>query len=142
MSDDVRKVARQVKAEPLLEDYWLWLNTLDSVPGSKLAEAVTYALNQKPYLAALLSCGETDISNIFAENAIRPFAVGRKTGCFLSGCFLLRQMYVFLAYRVKYLFPNCPHFISGEYFSDIHIPSFSQINPDFFFMPSFTETRT
>ncbi len=41
MSDDVRKTARQVKAEPLLEAYWLWLKTLNPVPGSKLAEAVT-----------------------------------------------------------------------------------------------------
>ena len=54
MSDDVRKTARQVKAEPLLEAYWLWLKTLDPTPGSKLAEAVAYALNQKPYLSAFL----------------------------------------------------------------------------------------
>lgn len=82
MSDDVRKTARQVKAEPLLEAYWLWLNTVDPVPGSKLAEAVTYAQNQKPYLSAFLDHGEADISNNFAENAIRPFAVGRKNWLF------------------------------------------------------------
>ncbi len=78
MSDDVRITAHQVKAEPLLEAYWLWLKTRDPVPDSKLAEAVTYALNQKSYLAAFLSHGEEDISNNFAENAIRPFAIGRK----------------------------------------------------------------
>lgn len=82
MSDDVRKTARQVKAEPLLEAYWLWLKTLDPVPGSKLAEAVTYAQNQKCYLSAFLDHGEVDISNNFAENAIRPFAVGRKNWLF------------------------------------------------------------
>ena len=82
MSDDVRKTARQVKAEPLLEAYWLWLKTLDPVPGSKLAEVVTYALNQKHYLSAFLDHGEVDISNNFAENAIRPFAVGRKNWLF------------------------------------------------------------
>ncbi len=82
MSDDVRKTARQVKAEPLLEAYWLWLKTLDPVPGSKLAEAVTYAQNQKPYLDAFLDHGEVDISNNFAENAIRPFVVGRKNWLF------------------------------------------------------------
>ena len=82
MSDDVRKAARQVKAEPLLEAYWLWLKTLDPVPGSKLAEAVTYAQNQKPYLSAFLEHGEVDISNNFAENAIRPFVVGRKNWLF------------------------------------------------------------
>lgn len=44
MSDSMRKTARQVKAEPLLEAYWLWLKTVDPAAGSKLAEAVTYAL--------------------------------------------------------------------------------------------------
>ena len=82
MSDAVRKTARQVKAEPLLEAYWLWLKTLDPVPGSKLAEAVTYAQNQKSYLSAFLGHGEVEISNNFAENAIRPFAVGRKNWLF------------------------------------------------------------
>ena len=54
MSDAVRKTARQAKTEPLLEDYWLWVETLDPVPGSKLAEAVSYVQNLKPYLSALL----------------------------------------------------------------------------------------
>lgn len=82
MSDFLRKTARQVKAEPLLEAYWLWVKTLDPVPGSKLAEAVTYAQNQRAYLSAFLTHGEVDISNNFAENAIRPFAVGRKNWLF------------------------------------------------------------
>ena len=43
MSDVIRKTARQVEAEPLLEAYWWWLDTLDPVPGSKLADAVTSA---------------------------------------------------------------------------------------------------
>ena len=60
----------------------MWLKTLDPVPGSKLAEAVAYAQNQKPYLSAFLEYGEVDISNNFAENAIRPFAVGRKNWLF------------------------------------------------------------
>ena len=82
MSDSMRKTARQVKAEPLLEAYWLWLKTVDPAAGSKLAEAVTYALNQKEYLCAFLEHGEVDISNNFAENAIRPFVVGRKNWLF------------------------------------------------------------
>ena len=82
MSNDVRKTARQVKAEPLLEAYWLWLKTLDPVPGSKLAEAVIYAQKQKAYLSAFLDHGEVDISNNFAENAIWPFVVGRKNWLF------------------------------------------------------------
>ena len=43
---------------------------------------MTYAQNQKLYLSAFLDHGEVDISNNFAENAIRPFAVGRKNWLF------------------------------------------------------------
>lgn len=82
MPASIRTTARQVGVEPLLEAYWWWVETLDPVPGSKLAEAVTYAKNQKEYLKAFLSHGEVDISNNFAENAIRPFAVGRKAWLF------------------------------------------------------------
>ena len=48
----------------------------------KLAEAVTYAQNQKHYLSAFLEHGEVEISNNFAENAIRPFVMGRKNWLF------------------------------------------------------------
>ena len=68
--------------ESLLEAYWCWVETLEPVPGSKLAEAVAYARNQKPYLSAFLDYGEVDISNNFAENAIRPFTLGRKNWLF------------------------------------------------------------
>ena len=47
LSSSVRKTARQVEAEPLLEAYWWWLEKLEPVPGSKLAEAVTYAKKPK-----------------------------------------------------------------------------------------------
>ena len=43
---------------------------------------MTYAQNQKSYLFAFLDHGEVEISNNFAENAIRPFAVGRKNWLF------------------------------------------------------------
>ena len=82
LSSSVRKTARQVEAEPLLEAYWWWVNTLEPTLGSKLAEAVTYAKNQKEYLNSFLEHGEVDISNNYAENAIRPFTVGRKNWLF------------------------------------------------------------
>lgn len=78
----VRITARQVGVEPILDAYWWWVETLEPVPGSKLAEAVTYAKNQKEYLNAFLEHGEVDISNNFAENAIRPFTLGRKNWLF------------------------------------------------------------
>ena len=82
LNDTDRKHARQAEAEPLLEAYWLWLKTLDPVPGSKLEDAVIYANNQKQYLCVFLEHGEVEISNNLAENAIRPFVVGRKNWLF------------------------------------------------------------
>ena len=49
---------------------------------SKLEDAVKYALNQEQYLRAFLDNGEVEISNNFAENAIRPFVIGRKNWLF------------------------------------------------------------
>lgn len=51
-------------------------------PGSKLGKAVTYSKNQKEYLNRFLEYGNIDISNNQAENAIRPFVVGRKNWLF------------------------------------------------------------
>ena len=52
------------------------------LPKSKLGEAVTYALNQKPYMENYLLDGRLEISNNRAENAIRPFTIGRKNWLF------------------------------------------------------------
>ena len=43
-----------------------------------LAKAAAYALNEKPYLYTFLENRNVPIDNNRAENAIRPFAVGRK----------------------------------------------------------------
>ena len=43
---------------------------------------MTYARNQKPYLANYLLDGRCYISNNIAENAIRPFVTGRKNWLF------------------------------------------------------------
>ena len=77
-----RRQARQAQVEPLLDVYWAWVEKLDPAPGSKLEDAVVYARNQKAYLNEFLLHGEVDISNNIAENAIRPFVVGRKNWLF------------------------------------------------------------
>ena len=67
---------------PVLEEYFCWLDTLDPEKGSKLEDAVRYSRNQKRQLTAFLEHGEVPISNNLAENAIRPFVVGRKNWLF------------------------------------------------------------
>ena len=53
-----------------------------SEKGSKLAEVVTYARNQKIALMAFVDHVDVPIPNNLAENAIRPFAVGCKNWLF------------------------------------------------------------
>lgn len=80
--DQQRKEFRAAHLAPLVEEFFLWLNTVNPAEGTKLEEAVTYARNQKAFLCAFLDHGEVDISNNLAENAIRPFVVGRKNWLF------------------------------------------------------------
>ena len=61
---------------------WCWLEKLQPLRGSALSRAVTYALKQRPYMENYLLDGRLSISNNAAENAIRPFAVGRKNRLF------------------------------------------------------------
>ena len=73
---------RQAQTEPVLDAYWSWVEKLDPEPGSKLEDAVRYARSRKQALNAFLRYGDVEISNNLAENAIRPFVVGRKNWLF------------------------------------------------------------
>ena len=82
LNPELKKTARQAAAEPLLDAYWLWLNTLHPEPGSKLVDAVTYAKNQREKLSQFLTHPEVPISNNLAERSVKPFVVGRKNWLF------------------------------------------------------------
>ena len=77
-----RNEYRQNVVWPLLEEYFAWLKTIHPEKGRKLEDAVRYSLNQKQPLMAFLDYGDVPISNNLAENAIRPFVVGRKNWLF------------------------------------------------------------
>ena len=78
----LRKEYRQNFVRPVLEEYFCWVNTLNPEAGSKLETAMKYAQNQRGPLSAFIDDGDVPISNNLAENAIRPFAVGRKNWLF------------------------------------------------------------
>ncbi len=82
MTAEERYKQRQVKVKPLLDAFFAWLETLQVSGKSALSKAVAYALNEKPYLYTFLENGNVPIDNNRAENAIRPFAVGRKNWLF------------------------------------------------------------
>ncbi len=77
-----RRRRRTEEVKPLLDEFFDWLITVNPAGGSKLATAVQYALNEKRYLYGFLADPGIEISNNRAENAIRPFVVGRKNWLF------------------------------------------------------------
>ncbi len=77
LKPEERRLKRLELERPVLDAFWCWIGSLSVLPGSALGKAVTYAINQKPYLENYLLDGRCDISNNPAENSIRPFCVGR-----------------------------------------------------------------
>jgi transposase len=71
---------RQEQSKPVLDDLKLWLeNNIGKVAkSSNTHTAIQYTLNQWPKLIRYCDDGRLDISNVLAENAIRPFVIGRK----------------------------------------------------------------
>ena len=59
-------------------DYWF----VHPEKCSKLKDAARYSLNQKQHLMAFLDYGAVPTFNNLAENAIRPFVIGRKNWLF------------------------------------------------------------
>lgn len=82
LSPEERKHKRHELERPVLDAFWCWLEKLNVLKGSTLFKAVTYAKKQKPYLENYLLDGRCALSNNAAENAIRPFTVGRKNWLF------------------------------------------------------------
>ncbi|MDX2495402.1 MAG: IS66 family transposase [Desulfuromusa sp.] len=75
---------RQKQAKPILNKFKSWLDKRkDSVPPKTLlGKAVNYCLNQWPRLERYVEDGNAGIDNNVAENAIRPFVLGRKNWLF------------------------------------------------------------
>jgi transposase len=81
-----RAAIRQKKAAPTLDKVKTWLDekVTQVLPKSPLGTAITYTLNLWPKLVTYLEDGHIEIDNNKAENAIRPFVIGRK-GWLFSG---------------------------------------------------------
>lgn len=123
LSAEELTVLRQEKARPILDQFFLWLNkkVKHVTPKSLLGIAVNYTLNQWHRLIVYLDHGEVTPDNNLAENAIRPFVVGRKNWLFSGtpeGAKASAAMYCLIetakvngldAYRyLRYLFERLP----------------------------------
>ena len=83
-SAEIRFEQRLERAKPIIDKLRAWLDETQPkvAPKTKLGAALYYLNNQWPRLVAYLEDGDYPIDNNPAENAIRPFVVGRKNWLF------------------------------------------------------------
>ncbi len=84
LAPEQKKEMRQQLSVPLLDEFKVWLDKNASrVPKDSLTwMAINYMRNQWDTLTYYCEDGRLHISNALAENAIRPFAVGRRNWLF------------------------------------------------------------
>lgn len=77
---------RQKKSKVLFELLEKYINEQRPKipPQSVLGKGMSYFINEKEFLARYLENGRFKISNVFVENKIRPFSIGRKNWLFSS----------------------------------------------------------
>ncbi len=81
---DQRHKIRQEKSVPILNEIKTWIDEIRPkiTPKSVAGKAINYAYNEWQYLIKYVENPQYNISNILIENAIRPFALGRKNWLF------------------------------------------------------------
>ncbi|RMM72196.1 Transposase component [Pseudomonas syringae pv. maculicola] len=84
MEPDLRRRIRQEKAVPVMDMLHAWMIAQrDLVPeGSAISRALDYSLKRWAALSRYLEDGAVPIDNNWAENQIRPWALGRKNWLF------------------------------------------------------------
>jgi transposase len=84
LGDDEFQEERRILAMPILEKFHLWLEKKQRtvVPSSLLGKAVNYTLDEWSALIRYLDHSVLTPDNNAAENAIRPFVLGRKNWLF------------------------------------------------------------
>jgi transposase len=84
LSPDEIRALRKKEAEPILNEFKAWMKGClpQTPPKGLLGKALSYALNHWHKLIRYLEDGRIPIDNNVAENAIRPFVIGRKNWLF------------------------------------------------------------
>ncbi len=125
---------RQKESKPLVNDFKQWLDSrVEKIPPtSMLGKAVNYTLGQWHKLKHFLNDGRIPMDNNTAENAIRPFVVGRKNwlfNCTPEGARASATLYSLIEtakanklepyWYLKYLFENLPEAMSNDDFRQL-----------------------
>jgi len=84
LSDSKKVLKRQEKSQPILNEFHLWLTKIgpQTPPKGLLGKAIAYSVNRWEQLTLYPKHGFLPMDNNLAENAIRPFVVGRKNWLF------------------------------------------------------------
>ncbi|MDQ2995231.1 MAG: IS66 family transposase [Pseudomonadota bacterium] len=77
---------RKERSEPILKEFKEWLDRyhLKTSEQGKIGKAIRYCLSHWAKLTGYLKDGRIEIDNNLLENAIRPFALGRKNWLFVG----------------------------------------------------------
>lgn len=75
-----RKKQRQLVLSEKVDAYFAWvkLKYTQVTHNSTIGKALAYSIHQEDYLRVFLSDGNIPMDNNYAEQAIRPFTIGRK----------------------------------------------------------------
>jgi transposase len=84
LSEEQLLAKRQEESKPVVERYELFIkeNVGRVIPMSLFGKAILYSASQLPRLKVFLDNGIIPLDTNLVENAIRPFAVGRKNWLF------------------------------------------------------------
>ncbi len=84
MTAEERYNERLTRENTVFEAFWSWAEKVapTTIPKSKICKAFEYAFKRREEFGNYLLDGRCSISNNIAENAIRPFTVGRKNWLF------------------------------------------------------------
>ena len=75
-----RKKQRQLILSEKVDAYFTWIKQkyTQVTPNGSIGKALAYSINQEKYLRVFLTDGNIPMDNNYAEQAIRPFTLGRK----------------------------------------------------------------
>lgn len=77
-----RKAKRLELEVTIWDNFWKWVDSLNTTKGSKLSKAVNYAQNHRDSLCSYLQDGRCELSNNAAERMAKSYAIGRKASLF------------------------------------------------------------
>lgn len=134
LSTDAWAKLRKEKSKPLLDDFKKWLDekAVITVPKSALGKAIAYTLGQWDRLICYMDDVFITPDNNRAENAIRPFVLGRKNWLFSDtpkGAKASAAFYSLIETAkangiepnsyLKYIFTKLPHAKSTDELKDL-----------------------